>query len=547
MDTPQRRTLEQRILRAGLVVGGAHLLFKLAGLVQAKAMGHYLSRETYDVSYAFAFESCIFGLFLIGEEVLGPAFMPVFMREKDDQGEDAAWRFANTVLTLQALVVIPIVALLMIFPEWAVRLWTAWTPETHPQQFALGMRSVRALAPALLGLSLGSTTYVLLNGYKRFFLAAFGDAVWKFAVVAALLTGVALLDRGVAGEALIWGLVAGSVLKVATHAVGLRDKVGRLRPALDLKSPAMRRLLWLALPLLAGIVFAKIRDAVNNVTILSELDSAGLMQANSMGRKLQGTIHWLVPYTLSIAVFPFFCELVDRDDRARLGAVVTQAGRMLLAVFVPFVAVVAVVAVPLTSLVFRGGAFDALSVKRTAVSMACYTLMLPASAIEALAMQAFFANRRMVAVTVVGIAFSALSIAISWMGLKLCGGRELLLLGIIAGGFALSRTLKSVTLIGLLRSSAPVFPLAPTLGFLARLALCALGAAAAAWLALRGLAWAPVAARLPASGGHLGDLIRLAAGGGTGLLAAVVGYAALRIREPLEMLQWARQKIRRRS
>ena len=28
-----------------------------------------------------------------------------------------------------------------------------------------------------IGLALGSTTYVLLNGYKRFFLAAFGDAV----------------------------------------------------------------------------------------------------------------------------------------------------------------------------------------------------------------------------------------------------------------------------------------------------------------------------------------------------------------------------------
>jgi peptidoglycan biosynthesis protein MviN/MurJ (putative lipid II flippase) len=266
-----------------------------------------------------------------------------------------------------------------------------------------------------------------------------------------------------------------------------------------------------------------------------------------MGRKLQSTIHLLVPYTLSIAAFPFFCELVDRDDRARLGAVVTQAGRMLLALFVPFVVVVAVVAVPLTSLVFRGGSFDALAVSRTAVSMACYTLVLPAAAIEALAMQAFFANRRMVAVTVVGIVFSSLSMAISWAGLTWCGGRELLLLGIVAGGFAFSRTLKSVVLVGLLRSSAPVFPLAPTLGFLARLALCALAAGAAAWLALRGLAWAPVAACLPGGSGRVGDLLRLTAGGGAGLLAAVAGYAVLRIREPLEMLQWARLKISRRT
>jgi len=540
------RSLEQRILTAGFVVGMAHLLFKIAGLIQARAMGYYLPGETYDVSYAFAFESCVFGIFLIFEEVVGPACMPVFMREKDEQGEDAAWRFANGLLTFQFCLLLPLIAALMLFPSSVVRLWTLWTPETHPAQFEAGVRSIRQLAPALFGLSMGSTTYILLNGYKRFFLAAFGDAVWKFTAVGAMLFGVLFLGRGAAGQALIWGLVCGSILKLATHLIGLRDKIGRFRPVFDWQSPAMRRMLWLALPLLAGIVFAKIRDAINNVTILSALDSAGLMQANSMGRKLQGTIHWLVPYTLSIAAFPFFCNWWTATNHQRLGEVLTRSGRMLLSIFVPFVAVVAVLAVPLTSLVFRGGEFDGLAVSRTSVAMACYTLALPAAAVEALTMQAFFANRRMVAVTVAGFLFSALSIAISWAGLKLFGHRELLLLGIIAGGFALSRTLKTIVLVTLLRRSAPVFPLMPTLGFLVRLVVCAALAAAAAWLALRGLALPAVAGRLPMAG-SVGELVRLALGGAAGALGAGTAFLLLRIREPLEMLQWARLKIQRRA
>ncbi|HRU70862.1 MAG TPA: hypothetical protein P5111_07270, partial [Kiritimatiellia bacterium] len=70
--------LESRIVKAGVFVLIAHILFKLAGLIQAKVMGHYLPQATFDVVYAFAFENCIFMLFLIGEEVLGPAFLPVF-------------------------------------------------------------------------------------------------------------------------------------------------------------------------------------------------------------------------------------------------------------------------------------------------------------------------------------------------------------------------------------------------------------------------------------------------------------------------------------
>jgi putative peptidoglycan lipid II flippase len=507
-------------------------------------MGSDLAPSTYDVTYAFAFEGCIFSLFLIGEEVIGPAMMPIFMRELDDRGPAAAWRFAGTVLTLQLLVLAPVVAGLMLAPEWVVRIWTAWSPAHRPDLFEQGCRSVRSLAPALIGLSVGSTTYVLLNGHKRFFLAAFGDAVWKFAAAGALLAGVAWLGGA---EALIWGLVAGSVLKVGTHLVGLRDQAGRLRPGFAFGDPAMRRLYWLALPLLAGIVFAKVRDVVNNVYVLSEIDTAGLMQANSMGRKLQGTIHFLVPYAFSIAVFPFLCELVDRRDHAQLGEVVTRSGRMLLALFVPAVAVIAVLAGPLTALLFQGGRFDEPAVQRTAVSTALYTLALPAAAIEALVMQAFFAHRRMVAITAVGILFSSLSMALSGAGLWLFRGSPLLLLGAIAGGFALTRTLKSLVLVRMLRSSAPgAFPPAETFGFLARLILAAVLMAAVAWLAAGAAPRAAALAGVPLAG-RLLDLLRLGTGAAAAMVVGAGACVGLRIHEPFELAGWALARLRARQ
>lgn len=539
----ENRTPAQRIIRAGVIVGIAHLLFKLAGLIQAKAMGHYLPGATYDSVYAFAFENCIFSLFLIGEEVIGPSFLPVFMRECQERGDRTAWRFANTILTLQALILVPVVATLILAPGWAVGLWTEWTAERNAEQIRLGRDAVRILAPALFGLSLGSTTYVILNGYKRFFLAAFGDAVWKFAAVAGVLGGVLWFGREHAAYGLLAGLLLGSVLKLTTHLIGLRDKAGFFRLRLHLNDPAVRAMLWLALPLLAGIVFAKVRDIFNNVSILSPLDAVGLMQANSMGRKLQGTIHWMVPYTLSIAAFPFFCELVDRRDHVRLGEVITRSGRMLLAVFIPFAVVMALVAVPLTSLIFKGGEFQDLAVTRTALSTACYTFVLPAAAVEALVMQAFFANRRTTSVVVVGVIFSAFSMAVSWVGLRLFRDNDLLLLGIIAGGFALSRTLKSVTLVGLLRASAPVFPLRPTLLFLARVGLVSAMAGAAAWAAMRGTDALPAALH---AGRRMSDLIHLAAGGCGGLAGGAAGALLFGVREPFEMARWAIDKYRGR-
>ncbi len=535
--------LGRRVLRAGMVVGIAHVLFKLAGLIQAWAMGRYLEPTVYDVVYGFAFENCIFAIFLCFEEVVAPAFLPVFMRTMAAHGEERAQRFAGRFLTLQFVIVLAVFLLLMSFPEAVVRIWTDWTPEETPEKFRLGVESVRGLAPALFGLSLGATTYVMLNGHKRFFFAAFGDAAWKFVVVAVLCGAAAWHSQSMA-RMLMVGLVVGSVCKVGTHAWGLRDKWRGVRPSLWLNDPAMRQVMWLALPLIGGIIFAKVRDNINNVYVLSRLPDDGLIQANSIGRKLQGTFHFIIPYTLAKAVFPFFCELVDKRDMRGVGRFVTHYGRMMLGLFYPMCGLVAVIAVPLTSLVFKGGKFGEESVVWTAVSMACYTFVMPALALEAVLMQAFFAHRRVVSVTVLGIVFSVMSVGISFLGLEWFGETPVIVLGFIAGGFALTRLLKTVALSWMLKQNAPVFPAGETLGFLARVAVCTCATAACAWLALRGLDWGIAKMALT---DKVVQALRVCAGGAGGVAGAVAGFWVLRIREPFEMVEWMMARVRRRK
>ena len=536
--THVENSLARRVLRAGMVVGIAHLLFKLAGLVQAWAMGRYLEPSTYDVVYGFAFENCVFAIYLCFEEVVAPAFVPVFMRTMKEHGEEKAGRFAGTFLSLQFVAVSVIFLLLMAFPEAVVRIWTKWRPENAPENFWLGVASVRWLAPALFGLSLGATTYAMLNGHKRFFLAAFGDAVWKFVVVALLCAGVAWHSQGMA-QLLIAGLVAGSAYKLVTHLWGLRDKLRFVRPTLKWDDPFTRQMMWLALPLIAGIVFAKVRDNINNVYVLSMMTDEGLIQANSIGKKLQGTFHFIIPLTLAKAVFPYFCELADQRDMRGMGAFLTRYGRMMLGVFFPLCGIVAVVAAPLVSLVFEGGKFGGESVGWTAVSMACYTFVMPALALEAVLMQAFFAKRRMVSVTVLGIVFSLMSVGLSFAGLKFFRAAPVVVLGFIAGGFALTRLLKTVALAWMIKRDAPAFPVAETLWFLARVAACTCLAALGAWAALRGFNAAPAA--LP---DKILQALRVCAGGAAGALATLAGCWALRVREPFDMMAWGFAGVR---
>ena len=528
-----------RIVQAGLAVGAAHLLFKLAGLILAIVMARFVTAGAYEAVYAVAFEACLFSVFLIGEEVIGPTFLPVFMRQMDRHGEPSAWRFANTVLTVQALLLLVVTALMVGLPAAIVRALTAWNAAERPGQFELAVDSLRAVAPGLICLSLGSTTYMILNGYKRFFLAALGDASWKFCVILAVAVGIGW--AGLGPSMIVLGLVLGSAAKLLTHLCGLGRRVTRFRVRFDLRSPAVRTMIVLMLPLIAGILVAKARDIFNNVSVLSHLETVGLIQANSFGRKLYQPIGWLVPYSLSIAMFPFFCELVDFKANDKLGRLLTDSARMLLSLFIPLTLVCVVLARPITELLFRGGEFTQQNVGWTSVSMACYTLVLPAASIEYLLMQAFFANRRMVSVTVIGIVFSLLSMAISYLGVVVLGLGGAWALAAIAGGFAVSRMLKSTTLIVLLKRNVPCFEPAATLGFLARATLAGVAAAAACYAVRE--AFETV---LPTPAARPMLIVELMA---AGLAAAAVFVPAcflLRVHEPGQMLAWTLERVRER-
>lgn len=527
-------------MRASVLVAIGNVVFKLAGLIQAMVMGRVLSKETYDIVYGFAFENCIFTIFLVGEELIGPALMPIFMQELNSEGgERSAWSFAGAVLWIQGAILLAVMGLLMLFPGVFVQLFTRWSYEETPRIFMQAVASVRSLAPVLLGLSLASATYVILNAYKRFFLAAFANAVWKL-TVAILLIGGALLVPGKASFFLTAGLLAGSLLKFGTHLAALRDKAKYIRVAPNFRHPALGTFLRLMLPLVVGVLFAKWRDIFNNVHVLSGISETGLIQANSMGRKLSGAISMLLPYTISVAIFPFLCEMVDRRAQKELGELLTRSGRMLVSVLLPLAALLAVSAVPLTGLLYGGGRFDQQAINWTSISMIGYTFALPAMALEMLLMQAFFANRRTISVTVCGIAFSGFSVLVSYWTVVTLEWRGALALAGIAGGLSLSRWMKTITLVALLRRNAPVFPPLATLWFFLRSGLVAVLCAVAGWGAM-------AAVKGLLADGRLSWIVQLAAAGIAVMPAFVAGCALLRVNEPREMLLWLLARLGRRQ
>lgn len=469
-----------RVLKATILITLAHGLARVFGLIQSRIIGDFYGMGTEYDAFVIAFEGVIWTLFLIGEESLGPAFLPVFMDAKEKDGEERAWRFTSTLMNLQLGILLFVTAILFFFPQQAVELLTRGEGNTARNDLAI--RFLGTMAPTLIGISLSSLTYMVLNGYKEFFYPALADAALKIGLVAGVSIGFAVgLDK----DALILGALAAGCAKLFVHIFAIGPRLKFYRPSIDLNDPYVRRFLLLVAPLLFGIVFAKVRDYFNNIYILSQLES-GILSLNSAGRKIFNTVSGLIPYPLSIAMFPFFCELVARDDKKALGDFLTRSSRMLILFFLPMSVVIFVLSDPLGRLVFETGQVGGATAASVGLINSFYCMVLPFQALEFIFMQAYFSTQRMVSVTIIGIVFSALTMVISYVGVVHYGMKGVDAIIVVALSYTISRALKTITLVTMIKMRGlPVLPFAPTLLFAFRVIILALACGGASYATLK--------------------------------------------------------------
>ena len=510
-----RTPVGARIVRAALVVALANALVKILGLIRIQAVAHQYGATIITDSYWAVFNGVIIALFLIGEECIQPAFLPLFMKDAEERGEKQAWRFASTVLNAQFLVLLLTVSFLMLFPGRVIGLLTTWEEAGGEKQVSLDTAKgfLRVMAPALLGLSLGSVTFILLNARKKFFWAAMGEGSVRaiFAAVIFTLGSAPLLGHW----ALPVGVLAGSVAKVLTHLPGLFRQLKNYRPVLDFSNPKFRAFLLLMAPLVAGSFYAKVRDNFNQIYVLSKVEE-GLMSINFMGRAFTDTLGFLVPYALSVGMFPYLCEMVDRGEHKGLGKLLASSSRFMVFLFMPMAAVMALVSVPIARLLFEMGKLEAADARLVGLVTACYAAALPAYGIERVMMKGFLSNRKTLPLFIIGVIWSTVSMGVCWflVAFRGWGGQDALM--VVALAYVATRILKAITLVAVLKRSIPMFKLGETAAFLLRALALTAACALAAWAARAG-----VAGLLPLEGLALGRLKMV-----LGMHLAVIGTAA---------------------
>ena len=417
-----------RIGRAVLAIAAITVLSKVLGFVEKQVLAYYFGADLRVDAFIVA-HSVPFLFFLLVRELIEPAFLPLFVQNLRAGKEKRGWR----LFTLVALVI------LVVTVAYAGYAWTnadalaaQLAPKFGPEARERCAELIRLMIPAVVLLGLSSLTYITLNGYRRFALPACGDVALK---AAPIVVCVLLVERlGVA--ALGVGFLVCAGLRLGVHAWGLGGCFRWLRLPDRASRSDVRLLALLTLPLVVGSAFSFVSELADN-RFAAEIGEGGV-SARAFAKKLKDMPIEVVPYTLSVVLFPFFAMLSAGGERRRLATVFTNSVHGLAILFTPLAVGMFVLAEPIVSLALERGAFDAAARELTAWPLRMYALGMVTFAVECVLVNFFFALRDTLTPIAIGLFGVGINIALCALLIEPLG----------VGGVALALTVsKSVKII----------------------------------------------------------------------------------------------------
>lgn len=345
-----------RFLRSATIVSASTLVSRVLGMVRDIASAALLGAGP--VWDAFVIAWRVPNLFrrLLGEGALSSAFIPVFQGEKEEHGLKAAMRLFSAVLGALSLVLAAITLLGIAF-AWLTP-GTLFGQGAEAEKAQLTLDLLKILFPYMFLINVMALFMAVLNSQGHFFTPAIAPALLNvFWIGGVFLAGrLSTVPEEqimiIAGAILVGGMAQLLVQVPVLHAKGIT-----LRPRLDFRDPALRRMLVLMFPMILGLAPLQVNVLLD--TLIAEVLISG-DGANSYlfyGNRLMQFPLALVGIAMAVVVFPVFSAMAKAGRKADLGRTLSQALRTTFFLALPSAAGLLVLAGPLIALIYERGKF----------------------------------------------------------------------------------------------------------------------------------------------------------------------------------------------
>lgn len=385
MSQPQKSRENEKVAKAAGVVGLATMLSRIFGFIRDMVVAGIFGAGLVTDAFFVAFRIPNLLRRLLAEGSLTVSFVPVFTEYLKQRSREEALELANVVFTALSIVLVIVSIAGVVFSPLIVTIMAPGFLK-NPEQYELTVLLTRFMFPYIFFISLVALCMGILNSLRHFAAPALSPVVLNISMIlAALLLGDLFAEPI---YALAVGVLIGGVLQLAMQWPFLIRMGVRLKPDFHFRHPGLKRIGLLMMPAAFGAAIYQINVLIG--TILASLLPKGSVSYLYYADRIVELPLGVFAIAVGTAALPSFSDQVARGEFDDFKKTISFSLRLILFITIPATVALLALRIPILSVLFQRGAFDAAATMQTADALLYYTLGLWAFSVIRIIVSAFY-------------------------------------------------------------------------------------------------------------------------------------------------------------
>lgn len=379
------------VARSTAIMSVATTLSRLTGFVRMWVTAVALATGAVASAYNVANNVPNMIFELVAGGILSSVFIPTLLEIREEDGEEASWKFASQVMNIAVLMLGVVAVVGTVLPEPFI--WTQTFRMSAESGEAVRSHAeffFRFFAIQVVVYGIGMVIQAVLSAQRKFLWTALGPVFNNLVVIVTMIVVATMPLTTGTMVILASGTTLGVVAMFAVMIPALRKTSFRYTPSLGLNNPHIKKMAFLATPAIVYVVTNLITVSFRNASALAVSDAGPsvLMYAWTWYQLPYG----ILAVALATAIFTEMSSFAAKKDITNFKITFASGLRSTAVLIVPTSALLFALATPLTTL-YMAGRFSAEDVAPVAEVLRGWSVGLSFFALMMFVLRAFYSLR----------------------------------------------------------------------------------------------------------------------------------------------------------
>lgn len=341
------------ITRSAGIISIATFLSRITGYIKDMILARLFGATGMTDAFFVAFRIPNLLRELFAEGSTSAAFVPVFTEYLIKNGKEEAKRIAGIVFTFLLLTLSAICLIGILLAPYVVRIIAPGFLSDYGK-FSLTIRLTQIMFPFLLFISLASLCMGILNSVRSFFIPALAPVFLNLSTIAFAIFVSSQLSVPLLAIAI--GVSVGGAIQFGIQVPSIIKKGFGFRFIFSFSHPALRRMLTLLMPAIAGMGVAQINIFLSTIFVSYLPDGSATYLYYAMR-----LIHFpigIFGVAMATAILPTLSKFAVQGDRDSLRETFSFSLRLLFFITIPAMAGLIALGEPIVNVLFQRGNFS---------------------------------------------------------------------------------------------------------------------------------------------------------------------------------------------